>query len=57
MPLHKLPGVGRHTPKALALYGIHTIEQFALFTENEITALLGNSGRKLLYTAKNLVRI
>jgi nucleotidyltransferase/DNA polymerase involved in DNA repair len=53
-PLNKLPGIGRHTPKAMAKYGIHTIEQFALFTENEVIALLGNSGRKLLQTAKQL---
>jgi len=54
-PLNELPGVGRHTSRALNLYGINTIEQFALFTEQEITALLGNSGIKLLNTARELI--
>ena len=53
-PLNQLPGIGRHTPKAMAKYGIHTIEQFALFTEKEVIALLGNSGRRLLQSAKSL---
>ncbi len=53
-PLENLPGIGRHTPKALAKYGIKTINQFANFTEQEVVALLGKSGLKLLGTAKNL---
>lgn len=53
IPLSKLPGIGRHTPKALAMYGITTIDQFAKFQENEVIALLGKSGLKLLFNAKN----
>lgn len=49
-----IPGIGRHTPKALKYYGIKTIEQFSRFTEKEIVALLGNSGKKLLNAAKQL---
>ncbi len=54
LPLENLPGIGRHTPKALAKYGIRTINQFAQFTENEVESLLGRSGLKLLFTAKNI---
>jgi predicted flap endonuclease-1-like 5' DNA nuclease len=54
LPLENLPGIGRHTPKALAKYGIRTIHQFAQFTENEVESLLGKSGLKLLFTAKNI---
>jgi len=53
-PLTELPGLGRHTTRALKLYGIRSIEQFALFTEEEIISLLGNSGRKLLSKAQKL---
>jgi predicted flap endonuclease-1-like 5' DNA nuclease len=52
IPLENLPGIGRHTPKALAKYGITTINQFAQFEEAEVVALLGKSGAKLLGTAK-----
>lgn len=54
LPLETLPGIGRHTPKALAKYGIRTINQFANFTENEVVTLLGKSGLKLLFTAKTI---
>jgi predicted flap endonuclease-1-like 5' DNA nuclease len=54
IPLEQLPGIGRHTPKALAKYGIITVNQFAQFEEQEILALLGKSGLKLLGTAKTL---
>ena len=54
IPLQELPGIGRHTPKALASYGILTVNQFAKFEESEILALLGKSGLKLLGTAKTL---
>jgi predicted flap endonuclease-1-like 5' DNA nuclease len=52
IPLTQLPGIGRHTPKALARYGIVTVDQFAKFEESEVLALLGKSGLKLLGTAK-----
>ena len=51
-PLSALPGIGRHTPRALAMYGIQTIGQFACFTDDEVLKLLGNSGRPLLQYAK-----
>jgi nucleotidyltransferase/DNA polymerase involved in DNA repair len=54
LSIEHIPGIGRHTPKALKFYGIRTIEQFARFTEKEIVALLGNSGKKLLNSAKQL---
>lgn len=54
LSLSSLPGIGRHTPKALARYGITTIKQFAQFEEQEVLALLGKSGLKLLSTAKTL---
>lgn len=53
-PLAYLPGIGRHTPRALALYGIQTIGQFARFTYNEAESLLGKSGYKLLKIAKKI---
>jgi len=53
-PLSELPGIGRHTPRALKMYGINTIEQFALFTETEIVSLLGNSGKNLLNKARRI---
>jgi len=56
LPLSNLPGIGRHTPRALAHYGVNTIGQFALFTENEIISLLGKSGKKLLKVAKQITR-
>jgi nucleotidyltransferase/DNA polymerase involved in DNA repair len=55
-PINMLPGIGRHTPQALRLYGINTIYQFSLFTDTEVRTLLGSSGLKLLRKAKNLAR-
>jgi nucleotidyltransferase/DNA polymerase involved in DNA repair len=55
IPLTQLPGIGRHTPKALAMYGITTVNQFAKFQENEVVALLGKSGLKLLGNAKKTI--
>jgi predicted RecB family nuclease len=54
--INMLPGIGRHTPKALNMYGINTIYQFSLFTDKEVTTLLGNSGLKLLKKAKTFAR-
>lgn len=56
LPVEIIPGIGRHTPRALAFYGIRTVEQFALFTEKEVVALLGNSGRKLLMSARQIMQ-
>lgn len=53
-PLNNIPGMGRFTIAALKRYGIQTVEQFSIFTEDEITALLGKSGVKLLRNAKQL---
>jgi len=55
-PLSALPGIGRHTPRALAKYGIQTIGQFACFTETEIMSLLGGSGVRLLTSARTIAR-
>lgn len=55
-PLSALPGIGRHTPRALAMYGIETIGQFACFTTSEVISLLGPSGKKLLGAAKIVAR-
>jgi nucleotidyltransferase/DNA polymerase involved in DNA repair len=51
-PLSALPGIGRHTPRALAMYGVQTIGQFACFTYEEVESLLGISGKNLLKAAK-----
>lgn len=53
-PLNNVPGIGRFTVAALKRYGIETIEQFSIFTEDEVTALLGKSGVKLLKSAQQL---
>ena len=57
LPIELIPGIGRHTPKALKHYGIKTIEQFSRFTEKEVVALLGNSGKKLLTSARQFQAI
>lgn len=57
LSIYNLPGIGKRTPYALEMYGIKTIEQFSLFTDNEVVALLGKSGRKLLRAARDMVRI
>ena len=54
LSIYKLPGIGRHTPHALQMYGINTIKQFSLFTDKEVTTLLGKSGKRLLVTAKRI---
>jgi len=54
MSIQYIPGLGRHTTRALKLYGIKTVEQFSKFTENEINVLLGKSGIKFLKYAKEL---
>ncbi len=56
MSIINIQGLGRHTTKALAQYGITTVEQFARFTELEINMLLGKSGIKFLYNAKQLLK-
>lgn len=53
-PLNNVPGMGRFTVAALKRYGIETVEQFSIFTEEEVTALLGKSGVKLLRNAQQL---
>ena len=50
-----IPGLGRHTIKALAMYGIKTIGDFASFSQEEISELLGNSGIKYWKFAKKLI--
>ena len=49
-----LPGIGRHTLKALAFYEIKTFADFIKFNEDEIQTLLGKSGIKLWKFAKKL---
>ncbi len=53
-PLNNIPGMGRFTVAALKRYGIETVEQFSIFTEEEVVTLLGKSGAKLLKNAKAL---
>jgi nucleotidyltransferase/DNA polymerase involved in DNA repair len=50
-----IPGLGRHTIKALGLYGIKTIEDLAKFSQEEIQDLLGNSGLKYWRFAKKVI--
>ena len=50
-----IPGLGRHTIKALGLYGIKTIEDLAKFSQEEIQDLLGNSGIKYWKFAKKVI--
>lgn len=50
-----IPGLGRHTIKALGLYGVKTIEDFAKFSQEEIQELLGNSGLKYWRFAKKVI--
>lgn len=49
-----LPGIGRHTLKALEFYEIKTFADFIKFNESEIKLLLGKSGIKLWRLAKKL---
>jgi len=55
LSLNFLPGLGRHTVKALALYGVQTIGDFAKFSQDEIEDLLGRSGLKYWRFARKLI--
>ncbi|MBT6143342.1 hypothetical protein HOH51_02400 [bacterium] len=53
--LNFIPGLGRHTISALAMYGIQTIGDFAKFDQEEIAELLGNSGIKYWRFARKVI--
>ena len=55
LSLNFIPGLGRHTVKALAIYGIKTIGDFAKFSQEEIEDLLGRSGLKYWRFARKLI--
>lgn len=54
LPVNKIWGVGKKTEKILKHKGIDTIARLRKISQNQLSKLLGNNGKKLYYLARGI---